>query len=188
MDSHFSRAGDWPPLPVNQPAQRGQMIRRNLNSFIGLVAGVCIVLQFSPGALGGQRFTDNGDGTVTDHRLGVMWAKSDNQRDIGWKQAEAFARNGFGRTVGNQYTNWRLPTLEELQSLFVVKPGYNGYGTDCGIRVRMVSQIKLSCILIWSSDMALGSHMAYNFNIGNPFTVQSYDISGCRVLPVRNLE
>lgn len=164
------------------------MIRRIVKIWFALAGIVSIALLVSPWALGGQRFTDNGDGTVTDHQLGVMWAKSDNQGDIGWKQAEAFARYSFGLTVGNQYTNWRLPTLDELQSLFVVQPGYNGYGTDCGIRVRIVSQIKLSCILVWSSDMALGSHMAYNFNIGNPFTVQSYDTSGCRVLPVRNLE
>ena len=164
------------------------MIRRIANNIIVLVCVVGILLQFSPCAMGGQRFTDNGDGTVTDHRLGVMWATNDNQGDIGWKQAEAFARYRFGLTVGNQYTNWRLPTIDELQSLYVLKPGYNGYGTDCGIRVRIVSQIKLSCILVWSSDEALGSHMAFNFNIGNPFTVQSYDISGCRVLPVRNLE
>ncbi len=65
---------------------------------------------------------------------------------------------------------------------------YNGYRTDCGIQVRIVPQIRLSCILVWSSDVALGTHMAFNFNIGNPFTVQSYDISGCRVLSVRNLE
>jgi hypothetical protein len=164
------------------------MTRRLANIITGLALIVGALLPVSPNAFGGQRFTDNGDGTVTDHRLGVMWAKSDNQGDIGWKQAEAFARYSFGLTVGRQYTNWRLPTLEELQSLYVANPDYRGYGTDCGIRVKIVSPIKLSCILVWSSDLALGSPMAFNFNIGNPFTVQSYDISGCRVLPVRYLE
>jgi len=164
------------------------MYRRIVHIVIVLVGAVSIGLPVSPCALGGQRFTDNGDGTVTDHQLGVMWAKSDNQGDIGWKQAEAYARYSFGLTVGNQYTNWRLPTLDELQSLYVTKPGYNGYGTDCGVQTKIVSQINLSCILVWSSDEALGSHMAFNFNIGNPFTVQSYDISGCRVLPVRNID
>jgi hypothetical protein len=173
---------------LNTQPNSGQMTLRFANNLIRLVAIVGMLLALSPSALGGQRFTDNGDGTVTDHRLGVMWAKSDNQGDIGWKQAEAFARYSFGLTVGKQYTNWRLPTLEELQSLYVVKPDYSGYGTDCGVQVKIVSQIKLSCILVWSSDLALGSPMAFNFNIGNPFTVQSYDISGCRVLPVRSLE
>ena len=160
----------------------------NIGHMMRLIVIVGIVLALGAGAWAGQGFTDNGDGTVTDHRLGVMWAKNDNQGDIGWKQAQAFARYGFGLTVGRQYTNWRLPTLEELQSLYVAKTGYNGYGTDCGIRVKIVSEIELSCILVWSSDVALGSHVAFNFNIGNPFTVPSYDIAGCRVLPVRNLE
>ena len=183
MDSRFSASGQL-AIP-HQAAAAGQIMRRFANiavTIVGLMLLVC------PLALGGQRFTDNGDGTVTDHQLGVMWAQSDNQGDIGWKQAEAYALYNFGLTVGTQYTNWRLPTLEELQSLYVVKPVYSGYGTDCGVQVRIVSQIKLSCILVWASDIALGSHMAFNFNIGNPFTVPSYDISGCRVLPVRNLE
>ena len=156
---------------------------------ITIAAGIVAVLSLSGStAWGGQRFIDNGDGTVTDNRLGVMWAKTDNQGDIGWKQADAFARNRFGVTVGKSYANWRLPTLEELQSLYVANRKYEGYGTDCGVQARIVSQIRLSCVLIWSSDVALGSHMVFNFNIGNPFTVQSYDTTGCRVLPVRNLE
>ena len=164
------------------------MQHRIAQTIVGLTCIVSIVLLLSPCAKGDQRFTDNGDGTVTDHQLGVMWAKSDNQGDIGWNQAEAYSRRKFGQTVGNQYANWRLPTLDELQSLYVTTSSYNGYRADCGIQVRIVPQIRLSCILVWSSDVALGTNMAFNFNIGNPFTVQSYDISGCRVLPVRNLE
>ena len=164
------------------------MFRRIAKITILMVGIAAAVLTVSPVARGGKRFTDNKDGTVTDHRLGVMWANSDNQSDIGWKQADSFARNSFGLTVSNKYANWRLPTLDELQSLYVVNTAYDGYGTDCGVRVRIVSQIRLSCILVWSSDMVLGSHMAFNYNIGNPFAVPPYDISGCRVLPVRNLE
>jgi len=164
------------------------MTRRKANIVMGIIGIAGFLLLFCPLAVSDQRFSDNGDGTVTDHQLGVMWAQADNQGDIGWKQAEAYARYSFGLTVGKQYNNWRLPTLEELQSLYVAQQTYNGYGTDCGVQVRIVSQIKLSCILVWASDVALGSHMAFNFNIGNPFTVQSYDISGCRVLPVRTLE
>jgi hypothetical protein len=139
-------------------------------------------------AQAGPRFTDNGDGTVTDNQLGVMWSKSDNQGDIDWKAAEAYATYNFGYTITKAYDNWRLPTLDELQSLYVKETGYEGYITDCGIPVRITSEIRLSCVLVWSSDSALGSHLAYNFNIGNSFSVPSFDIAGCRVLSVRNLE
>lgn len=139
-------------------------------------------------AHGGPRFIDNSDGTVTDNKLGVMWAKTDNQGDIDWKQAQAHAKLNFGATISTKYNNWRLPTLEELQSLYVQKPNYDGYTTDCGIEVKIAPALQLSCILIWASDTALGSHMAFNFNIGSSFTVPSYDISGCRVLPVRTIK
>ena len=164
------------------------MSGRFTNSLFVTVGMVSMFLAVVPCTHGDQRFTNNKDGTVTDHQLGVMWAQSDNRDDIGWKQADSFVRNRFGTTVGKKYTNWRLPTLDELQSLYVKNIRYGGYGTDCGVQVRIVSQIKLSCVLVWSSDVALGSNMAFNFNIGNPFAVQPYDISGCRVLPVRNLE
>lgn len=152
--------------------------------------GVCAVgfLLLVGMAHAGQRFTDNGDGTVTDNQLGVMWSKSDNQGDIGWKAAQAYATYTFGYTITKPYDNWRLPTLDELQSLYVTETGYEGYTTNCGIPVRITPEIRLSCVLVWSSDSALGSHLAYNFNIGNSFSVPAYDIAGCRVLSVRNLE
>ena len=52
----------------------------------GLIIVTCILLIGTP-ALAGDRFTDNGDETVTDHQLGLMWAKTDNQGDINWKEA-----------------------------------------------------------------------------------------------------
>ena len=139
-------------------------------------------------AHGGPRFVDNADGTVTDNKLGVMWAKTDNQEDIDWKQAQVYAKSKYGITLSTRYNNWRLPTLEELQTLYIQNPDYNGYPTDCGIEVKIAPALQLSCILIWASDIALGSHMAFNFNIGNSFTVPPYDISGCRVLPVRTIK
>jgi hypothetical protein len=139
--------------------------------------------------LAGIRFVDNGDGTITDHQLGIMWSKKDNQADIGWKQAQRWAESQFGKkNTAKRYRNWRLPTIEELQSLYVSNPEYSGYTADCGFVVKTVPEIQISCVLIWASDTALGSHLAYNFNIGNPFTVPSYDIKGCRALAVRDLE
>jgi hypothetical protein len=38
------------------------------------VAAVCATLLWA-GVAHAQRFTDNGDGTVTDHQTGLMWEK-----------------------------------------------------------------------------------------------------------------
>ena len=138
-------------------------------------------------AMAEQLFIDHGNGTVTDRKLGLMWAKNDNQSDIFWNQIQAWLANDFPDSIPQLYDNWRLPTVSELQSLFVEDLKYEGYKTDCGHPVKIVPQIRLSCILIWTSDSALGLPLAFNFNIGNVFTIDLHDNKGCRVLPVRSL-
>jgi hypothetical protein len=138
--------------------------------------------------IAGDRFTDNGDGTLTDHKLGLMWAKEDNQGDIDWKDANAWAKYSFADTISTNYDNWRLPTLEELKSLYIEDSKYKGYMTGCGFIAKNVPEIKLSCILLWTSEKSLGASVAFNFNIGSSFAIPSYDIVGCRGLPVRSLK
>jgi hypothetical protein len=64
-----------------------------------------------------DRFTDNGDGTVTDRKTGLMWIKNGWRIDffsaVTWEKAVAQCANFRG---GN-YTDWRLPTLAEWKSL-----------------------------------------------------------------------
>ena len=135
-----------------------------------------------------DRFTDNGDGTLTDNKLKLMWSKADNQGDINWKDANAWAKYNFANTISTNYDNWRLPTLEELKSLYVADSKYNGYKSECGFMVKVVPEIRLSCILLWTSESSTGPGVAFNFNIGNAFAIPSYDITGCRGLPVRNIK
>jgi hypothetical protein len=69
-------------------------------------------------------FTDNGDGTITDNRTGLMWEKlsddgSIHDKDTTYTWATAFSTkiatlNGGGFAG---YTDWRLPNVNELQSL-----------------------------------------------------------------------
>ncbi len=135
-----------------------------------------------------ERFIDNGDGTVTDTQLNLMWAQADNQADILWEQVPAWIKNNLVEQIGTRYTDWRLPTINELKSLYLESPSYEGYETNCGHIVKMVPEISISCILIWSSDTALGLPLAFNFYLGNPFTVDMTEKNGCRVLPVRRID
>jgi hypothetical protein len=167
------------------------IIMNNIISKV-LVSGVLLFLVVITGpddaALAEQRFIDHGNGTVSDRKLGLMWAKTDNQADIFWSQIQGWLTDAFPDTIPQLYENWRLPTTAELQSLFVEDAKYQGYKTLCGHPVKIVPQIRLSCVLVWTSDTALGLPIAFDFNLGSAFTVDLHDNKGCRVLPVRSLQ
>ena len=68
------------------------------------------------------RFTNNGDGTVTDNLTGLIWLQNANCFGLKtWADAVA-AANGLasgqcGLSDGSAAGDWRLPNLRELQSL-----------------------------------------------------------------------
>ena len=135
-----------------------------------------------------DRFTDNGDGTVTDHQLGVMWAKTDNQGNINWKQANLWIKYTFPDTLEKKYGNWRLPTLAELESLYIKEKKVKGYETDCGQRVKIVPVIKLSCGWVWTSETSAIQAFIFNFNRGYHYSDRMVHNKSYRALPVRDLK
>jgi hypothetical protein len=65
------------------------------------------------------RFTDHGDGTVTDNLTGLMWTKNANLLVVPrtWNGAIDYC-NGMNSGAGTYgYADWRLPNVRELQSL-----------------------------------------------------------------------
>jgi subtilase family serine protease len=77
------------------------------------------------------RFTDNGDGTVTDNLTGLMWLRDANcmstkypsysyDGNVTWEQALDFVKginNGTYSDCSAGYYDWRLPNRKELMSL-----------------------------------------------------------------------
>ena len=61
-------------------------------------------------------FVDNNDGTVTDMATMLMWEKSGSIRSIDYDRANAYIKL-LKRERFAGYSDWRLPTLEELVSL-----------------------------------------------------------------------
>ena len=58
-------------------------------------------------------YTDNADGTVTDTSTGLRWQQAGSSNTQTWEQALAYCE---GLNLGG-YTDWRLPTSKELESL-----------------------------------------------------------------------
>lgn len=114
--------------------------------------------------LGGSRFEDNGDGTVTDHETGLQWEKKttavgsgvnladahDVDNIYGWSNASAPDGTAFtdflavlndctsndGTTpIGAGFAghcDWRLPTIQELQTIVDATRGScNGGSGPC---------------------------------------------------------
>jgi len=59
-------------------------------------------------------YIDNGDGTITDTSTNLMWQRS-FASNLNWNDSDDFC---FQLSVGGN-TDWRLPTISELQSIVV---------------------------------------------------------------------
>jgi len=60
-----------------------------------------------------KRFKDNGNGTITDTKTGLIWQQEPISQNGCWEDAIANAKKN--RLAG--YSNWRLPTIAELRVL-----------------------------------------------------------------------
>jgi hypothetical protein len=69
-------------------------------------------------------FTDNGDGTITDHNTGLMWEKKSDDGsvhdiDTMYNWGNAFLMHVFSLNFTSfaGYNDWRLPNIRELVSI-----------------------------------------------------------------------
>lgn len=77
-----------------------------------------------------DRFVAYDNGTVLDTKTGLMWADRDNGPEISWDDAKKYCEN----YRGGGYTDWRMPTRDELATLYDAKNvGINGCHVAGGI-------------------------------------------------------
>ncbi|MEI6209707.1 MAG: DUF1566 domain-containing protein [Desulfuromonadales bacterium] len=144
------------------------------------------------------RFTDNGDGTVTDNLTGLIWLKNANCTDtvagianaygyLAWAEAITWSnglKNGIcGLSDGSKAGDWRLPNRKELLSLVdrsAISPslpaGYSSYFN--GVQTNNY---------YWSSSTYAGNSTdAWNVYLKNGFVFSTNKtINIVNVWPVR---
>jgi hypothetical protein len=145
-----------------------------------------------------RSYVDNGDGTITDTKTGLMWEKLSDDGSIhdkdgwyGW--ADAFATkvaalNGGGGFAG--YTDWRVPNVNELQSIVnygaVSPPVSPAFNTGC---VALCTVTSCSCTqsdFYWSSSTAqYNPQLAWLVYFTGGHVVANFKSSGGYVRAVR---
>jgi hypothetical protein len=83
----------------------------------------------APTDYSGARFVDNGDGTVTDKKYGLVWSKK-NFGKMTWQEAVEYCRENRGNLPGS---GWHLPTIDELRTLIIGCPATEP-GGRCPVR------------------------------------------------------
>ena len=139
---------------------------------IGLV--VFLGLMVTP-VMASDRFINNGDGTVTDTKTGLMWSVEDNGKHINWNDARSYCQ-GYS---GGNHTDWRMPTLEELKTLY--EPVIlNDQGYHINTAVSLTAE---SC---WASGTRGDEAARFNFTYGQEYWLRQFHSGSGRVIPVQS--
>jgi hypothetical protein len=72
------------------------------------------------------RFAPGRDGTLVDRKTGLMWAAVDSYVSLGQCIDYSGAREYVAAMNAGGYTDWRLPTVEELAGIYKVSPPFPG--------------------------------------------------------------
>jgi len=122
--------------------------------------------------------------TVLDTSTNLMWAAMDNGSNINWVNAKSYCEN----YRGGGYTDWRMPTLNELASLY---ESSKSRLPSCSyfFKIHVATElIDITCFAHWAwetfqSEVADFSFRSGDRNWGNP------SLSGrTRALPVRSVK
>ncbi len=126
------------------------------------------------------RFIAYDNGTVSDTKTNLTWASNDNGGNINWTHAKAYCES----YRGGSYTDWRMPTQNELAGLYDKSKTYR---SSCGFDAHLTTEfIRLTCPAQWASEIRKSQAGIFGFLNGIPYWGLLSRNNGTRVLPVRS--
>lgn len=126
------------------------------------------------------RFIAYDNGTVLDTRTNLMWAAKDNGSGIDSDNAKAYCEN----YRGGGYTDWRMPTQDELVGLYDANKSYRA--TQRSYNVHLTELISLSTCCPWASETRGPVAAYFYFDGGYRNWSHWSDDTDNRALPVRS--
>lgn len=127
------------------------------------------------------RFIANHNGTITDTSTTLMWASKDSGRNMSWEDAKYYCENY--RDGG--YTDWRMPTQDELAGLYDANKSRAG-ACEQSKNIHVATElIELTCFVYWASETQGKDAAIFHFEFGGR-GLGSREIGDFRALPVRS--
>ena len=139
-------------------------------------------------AAGEERFIFS-DLTATDKVTGLMWTKDGNiaEKKLAWKEAFKLIEK-LNKQKYAGYSDWRLPTKEELETLvaYAKSRGYRGYNRDINKLFNKIGFKDVQAFLYWSSSTyACITTSAWFVNMGDGRVDCYFKTAAYYVWPVR---
>lgn len=129
------------------------------------------------------RFIAYDNGTVLDTRTNLMWAAKDNGSSINWANAKSYCED----YRGGGYTDWRMPTQDELGGLYDANKSQYAECNSYYQNHVATDLIHLTCFSPWASETRGSDVACFRLRDGGRFwTPQSYGGDFTRALPVRS--
>ena len=155
-------------------------MKKSLGTMIAIIAGAILIGTFITAnyATAGERARDGrfiayDNGTVLDTKTNLMWAAYDNGGNINWYNAKSYCEN----YRGGGYTDWRLPTEDELVGL---------YDRSINAVNHLTALITLSAPCPWASETRGSEAANFCFDDGTRGWDPQSDAVYGRVLAVRS--
>jgi uncharacterized caspase-like protein len=129
-----------------------------------------------------SQFIAYNNGTVLDTKTNLMWAARDNGSLVNWYDAKRYCEN----YRGGGYTDWRMPTQDELAGLYDAGKSYNTAGGPAHLTELIVLT---RSNWAWASETRGSDVASFNFKDGSMFWARPDGaFSALPALPVRSVK